>query len=179
MTTIVSDQNQIDDLNQKFRNRLSELLPETLEMNLGFPGGQFPEPVIAHFSNDHNLWVAFRELDNRFWNGFGRNPNAHGNNNIAVQINFPFDGIDRSIAGVFGIDENGEFLVLHRGGIGGGRNGVGRANFLNLYQGEIIMAQDNNQVNQFIVVTKLDDPGFLANIQFFVNEAGRIRAINQ
>ena len=64
------------------------------------------------------------------WNAFGtERPYPGAGLDIACEINFPYEGINRRVAGVFAEDANGTVYVMHRGLIGGSKVGIdgGRA----------------------------------------------------
>ena len=58
-------------------------------------------------------------------------PKVGKNNSLCAEINFPFEGINRNIAGAFAREgDNGSTYILHRGIIGGGKPGIGKTYFL-------------------------------------------------
>ncbi len=86
----------------------------------------------------HNgrFWFASRSPDSadpipRFWNPFGEYK-SDGNLAITVEMNIAANATSRRIAGFFARDAStGSVCLMHDGGVGGGRKGVGRAHFLN------------------------------------------------
>lgn len=66
----------------------------------------------------------------RFWDPFGNYRNS-GNLVIAVEVNIPTTTGARQIAGFYAKDDvSGQTFLMHDGGVGGGRKGVGRYPFL-------------------------------------------------
>ena len=56
---------------------------------------------------------------------------------ITVEVNFALQGTDRSVAGLFALDEKTDnTILLHRGNIGGGRTGIGKTAFMSWYPSE-------------------------------------------
>jgi 5-methylcytosine-specific restriction protein A len=89
---------------------------------VGFPGG----------SEEARVWVLRRhgffwcqlagDGHNRCWNGFGLvMPEEARVLPLVVEINVPWEGVNRRIGGVFLRGPRGEVYVGHRGRIGGGR----------------------------------------------------------
>ena len=63
------------------------------------------------------IWIGFRVLANRYWNAFGIG--LQPSNSVRCEINFPIEGKNEQVAGVFAKDQQGAVWVLHRGRIGG------------------------------------------------------------
>ncbi|MCW4470194.1 hypothetical protein OGH69_14545 [Flavobacterium sp. MFBS3-15] len=174
MIKIIDDQKTIKILQNRFHQRLFELLPETEYAFVGFPAGSFRDNI--HYSSDLQIWTSFHEEDNRFWNGFGvGKPVSEKGISLVGEINFPFKGINRRIAGVFAEDENGEILILHRGKIGGGTKGVGKKLFFRKHNGEFITAWDGGRKTEFALVGELESEFFIEQIADFIHSINRIK----
>lgn len=91
------------------------------------------ELPIAH---DGNFWFASIELDDdattpRYWNSFGVYQPGQAGLVITVEINIPTTRNSGRVSGFFARDtETGEIYLMHDGGVGGGRKGIGRDAFL-------------------------------------------------
>jgi 5-methylcytosine-specific restriction protein A len=94
--------------------------------------------------------------------------------NIIVEINFPLQGINPKIGGVFARDATtNEVFLLHRGGIGGGRQGIGRRAFLAWYKqvspGRLIGLEEGKRAaDKCILVGHLVDDELLGGIYSLV-----------
>jgi hypothetical protein len=94
-------------------------------------------PASIQMPITHNGRYWFGSLDPnqdestpKYWNPFGRYHQS-GNLQIAVEINIPTESNSRRIAGFFAKDiETDVVYLMHDGGVGGGRQGVGRDPFL-------------------------------------------------
>jgi hypothetical protein len=94
-------------------------------------------PASIQMPITHNGRYWFGSLDPnqdestpKYWNPFGRYHQS-GNLQIAVEINIPTGSNSRRIAGFFAKDiETDVVYLMHDGGVGGGRQGVGRDPFL-------------------------------------------------
>lgn len=91
------------------------------------------ELPIAH---DEHFWFASLELDDdattpRYWNSFGIYQPGQAGLVITVEINVPTTTNSGRVSGFFARNtETAEIYLMHDGGVGGGRKGVGREAFL-------------------------------------------------
>ena len=110
--------------------------------------------------------------DKKCWNGFGIGaPIAGKKVALAAEINFPAEGLNRALSGVFARDENGRVFVLHRGKIRGGK-----ALFFQYYQGKTITAEDGGKPDTFALIGSLNDADFPAQLATFVRQILDIKA---
>ena len=173
MITAVENGKEIAQLQKRLVNLFKSHKPEFIQAIIGSPGGAF-ETMFMYFEA-FNFWVVFEEGDNRYWNGFGTGkPIAGKNNSITCEINIPYDGIDRRIAGVFG-KEGDQVILLHRGKIGGGRKGIGKNLFLVNYRGSFTTIQDGDTENMLALIGSLDSKHFVQQVSNFVHEIKRIK----
>lgn len=129
------------------------------------------ELPIAH---NGELWFAqIRPHDDqrtlRYWNSFGVY-NATGNLQIAVEINIPIESNTRRVSGFFAKDEStGAIYLMHDGGVGGGRQGIGQENFLRWSSKRPIPVVASDGRQRFgIIVSGLDDDNLSVNVSSFV-----------
>ncbi len=114
-----------------FRKRL--VLPSKKKRRIGNRKGAEELPLSVH--EDLGFWVFMSpDGDTQSWNPFGDLDGAYQNPRAALpmicQINFPHEGINRRISGLFAKDDRGRVYVTHSGRLGGGREGIGKASFL-------------------------------------------------
>lgn len=174
MITVISDAPKIETLQRRFQRELSVFFTEEIYCRVGFPGGSFEDYV--HYSPELNMWIGFREADNRYWNGFGYGrPNELQGNSISGEINFPYENINRSIGGVFARENKGNILVLHRGKIGGGTSGIGKTLFMNNFRGDKVIAIDGAEEAELCLVGELKSPLFGRQVATFISEVRRIK----
>jgi hypothetical protein len=174
MIKIIEDQKKIKQLQDRFHQRLFELLPETEFAFVGFPAGSFRDNV--HYSSDLQIWTSFHKEDNRFWNGFGvGKPIPEKGISLVGEINFPFNGINRRIAGAFAEDSNGDILILHRGLIGGSTKGIGKTLFLEKHNGDYVTALDGGRKTKFALVGELESDFFIEQIASFIHSINNIK----
>ncbi len=117
--------------------------------------------------------------DVKHWNGFGIGRPKEGRvNSIVCEINFPYEGINRRIAGAFG-KENDEIVLLHRGKIGGGRKGIGKSLFIDNYRGKFIPVSDGDVENNLALVGNFNSRNVINQIELFVKEVERIKNLDE
>lgn len=174
MIRVITEKREIKELHKKFHRKLDRFLCEKVNCSVGFPGGSYKDSV--RYSSDLNIWISVQEVDTRFWNGFGLGkPKEDSNNSLVGEINFPYHGINRKIAGAFGVEDDGNVLVLHRGLIGGGKKGIGKKYFTDHFRGEFITAFDGDRESEFCLVGDLNSKHFPTQVGNFVKEIYRIK----
>jgi hypothetical protein len=113
----------------------------------------------------------------RYWNAFGiGKPGTSGVLSIALEINFPWSGIDRKTGGAFAEDHRGNVFVIHRGKIGGGKKGVGKSLFEQNYRGVWTLMEDGDAVSQAAVVGHLQSERFALQVAQFVKKVEMMKA---
>lgn len=178
MLKIITDKKQIERLHNKFSNTLSEVFTQEFECTVGRPYGSFTDTV--RYSPRLNMWISQHQYPNRLWNGFGvGRPSTTKSNSINGEINFPYEGISRSIAGVLAREENGNILILHRGIIGGGTSGIGKNYFLEKFQGDFVYAIDGDKTTKFCVVGELTSADLPELVAVFINDIYRIKNLKK
>jgi hypothetical protein len=176
MITVVTDKKQIVELHRKFHKRLDKFLTVGVDCWVGYPSGSFEDTVM--YSSELNIWLSHGEHDNKFWNGFGVGEPIEGrNNSLNGEINFPKEGNYRRVAGAFGVEDNGNILVLHRGKIGGGKPGIGKNYFTDNFRGDFVTAIDGDRETEFCLVGELYSNYFPKQVANFIKEIYRVKQL--
>lgn len=174
MYTTISDKRTIRESQKKMERILLTDTDREIDCFVGHKGESVSASI--SWSSELGIWMHFREISNRFWNLFGIDEPFEGENlSIICEINFPYQGINRRIAGAFAEDENRDLHIVHRGLIGGGREGIGKSLFMNEYRYNLIQLIDGDQINEVAYIGQLDDEDFASNIADFVKEVDRIK----
>ena len=169
---VIKNKDELVMLMQKFKESLIKYADEKIKTQIGFRGYSFKAEV--YYSSKLNIWFYFREESNRYWNVFGiGRPGSQVS--IVVEINIPFKGIDRRIAGVFVKDDDGRVWLGHSGKIGGGRRGIGPKAFWKEYSGDRVIVHDNGKTYTYAKIGYLDSPDFPERIKDFVIEVNEIK----
>ncbi len=177
MLKLISDEKEIKSCQVKFGTAMQNGLQHE-KLTIGFQGGKIDNEVYY----DHNLWYSSKLLDEpnskkRYWNAFGLGKRTDGNQIIVVEINPPFSGARKQVAGLFAKDEiTGNYFILHRGKIGGGRKGIGKEAFKNWYRGKWVEVFDElkNQ-EEAILIGSLNSKYLSARIREFVKEVASFK----
>lgn len=177
---MITNRQHIATLLSKFREVLRSSLSQQVHANVGFHGGYIP--LTLHWSDDIQMWMGYENTMDiqigRYWTVFGLvRPYSGQNMSITVEVNFPMEGVDRRIGGAFYNTPEGSILVVHRGRIGGGRNGIGKNLFWNNFRGRTVTAFDGYFDSDFAVVGELDSPNLARQARDFVAEVERIKSL--
>jgi 5-methylcytosine-specific restriction protein A len=168
----IDNEVQIAKCQAQFESRLHTGLTKKIVHKFGHLGEAYEAEVFT----DGDLWYFGQlagEPANRYWNAFGL-LKATQPGNIVVEINFPLRGTSRRISGVFGLElKTQKIVILHRGGVGGGREGIGKNTFLSWYLNrspERLVEFDDQLHNpaKAIRVAILDSASFLQDLYSFV-----------
>ena len=170
MLAVITDPARLASAQTLFEDTLRAALPQRAICTMACVGGAFDAET--SYSPSLNLWYAFRRQDKKCWNGFGiGEPSAGKKLPIAAEINFPNEGLNRAVSGVFAEDGDGVISVLHRGKIRGGRE-----LFFRHFGGETVKADDGGKIDEFALIGRLDNRDFAAELAAFVSEVLRIKA---
>jgi len=151
---------------------LCKKLPESIRINLGYQGAS--GNYVAR--TDGHLWYVGEIVNDgsrRYWNAFGFEPKTNNSNDIIVEINIPFHGKNRRIAGAFGVDPiTNKVQLFHRGRVGGGRPGIGKEAFFEWLEARnpqrIKTVLEDGHPTKMVFVTELDHDRFLHSLTEFV-----------
>jgi hypothetical protein len=109
----LGDKLEISKAQKSFEQKLDRNADRTDVILIGYPGGHIW--LRASWSKTLDIWWAHKTSNNnRFWNAFGiGEPQWDGkhSNDIACEINPPFEGIKRRMAGVYAKGANGDLYL--------------------------------------------------------------------
>jgi hypothetical protein len=147
---------------------------------LGFQGGY--EEAEVYWHENLGLWslLDMQRISNRSWCCFGTTkPTAGAMMPITCEINCPFEGINRRIAGVVARDDGGRVYLAHTGKVGGGRAGIGKNAFWTFYgdKGVQTVAWSDERKAPVILLGRIDGPHLLAGIAGFVRQVEHFKSL--
>lgn len=151
---------------------------EELEREVGYQGGGGRYPV--HWRSRDHMWslTSTPAEANRYWCCFGtEDPTVTSSLTISAEINPPREGINRRCAGVFAADDRDEIYLTHSGRVGGGRKGIGKANFARFNQSSERVKlnwPDGRQTDAFLV-GRLGDPRVPTHVADYVRTVERFK----
>jgi hypothetical protein len=175
MLKAITDPKAIHRCQQHFTRQLKAWGGEKIPVILGHQGASTKARV--WWSNELGLWFfPGKGEENRYWNAFGTaRPKPDAALSITCEINFPRERTDRRIGGVFATDGKGMIFVVHRGKLGGGRKGIGKALFERQYRGVWVEMEDGEEVASVAIVGLLTSPRFARQLAQFVNKIDKIK----
>ena len=164
---------------RRIRKELHTMIPDIV---VGFKGDH---RKFSEVFTNNRIWFACQSLENvgvsRYWNAFGSGqPVLRRSNNITVEVNPAIYGVDRRVAGLFADnDETDHTVLLHRGRIGGGREGIGKTSFMEWYSGTQVEFFDplhDDGEETAILVADLESSEFLIQLEAFVDAVHSFKA---
>ncbi len=175
MLKVITDAKTIQRCQQQLARRIRAAGEEKIPVILGHQGASVRARI--WWSDELGLWFfPGRGDDNRYWNAFGTDrPKPDAALSITCEINFPKAGIDRRIGGAFAADSRGRIFVVHRGRLGGGRKGIGKALFEKHYRGVWMDMDDGGEEVSVAVVGLLHSPRFARQLAQFVGKIEKIK----
>jgi hypothetical protein len=176
MLIIIEREDEIKSTQFSFIKRMNEIADKRGTIIIGYKGGN--AELEASWNKEFNIWWTTQESENRYWNAFGTNEpkwNTKYAHSITCEINPPFKGINRTIAGAFARDPSGKIYLMHRGKIGGGRKGIGKNKFWNEFRGEWQEVSDGEIISALALVASFESPRFVAQVANFVREVERVK----
>lgn len=176
MLRILAEQKTLALASRQLRRRIQK--GKRLRCVLGYQGGSEKHTIWWHA--DAGVWGTQEKGRNRFWTVFGiRNPAGRKRLSIAVEINTPIRGINRSVAGIFLQEGRGQIYLGHRGNK---INRVTKKQFRrHLKNGRYwhwTDVTDGHRESEVIVLRRgLRDPLLLTAIGALAREARRIKEL--
>lgn len=178
MLKLLDDKTEIQKAQTLFISKLNNRADKQGIINVGYQGES--QQLNAHWSRNLDLWWITEDSGNRFWNAFGTGEpkwNTGYSHSITCEINPPYKGIDRRIAGAFAKDPEGRLYLIHRGKLGGGRPGIGKALFTDEFRGTWEEVEDGTEFSRVALIASFDNPRFDEQIADFIHEVERIKAV--
>ena len=178
MLDLITDASEIRNAQQRLARKLINAASRSVACLVGYQGGNMR--IKAYWIERSGIWFAAKSSRDepvpRYWNGFGvERPTPGGRLNIACEINPPIRGVARQVEGAFGRGSDGRVYLLHRGGIGGGRRGIGQAPFFAYFHGTRVSVRDGDRESELALVADLQSPRLARQIEVFVKDVDQIK----
>lgn len=157
-----------------FKKTVTAALANQGRFNIGHRGGSNNEVIYSN--GPGTLWCAFGSSEDqkipRTWNPLGIFDPDLPSQIITVEANIPTTSNSGRVAGLFARDPaSGKVYLMHDGGIGGGKNGVGRSAFLAWAGARMTMVdvvRGDGSVRSGIVVGRVDSKDLPSRLWRFV-----------
>jgi len=176
MLRMVERAAEIDAAQTKLARELRRVLPSQGVRGIGFPGGNTSHEIFS--AGEGRLYYAYSPPRAntgalRHWNSFGVFRRDARMQSILVEINVPVAGSNGRVSGFFAVDEDtGDTYLMHDGGVGGGRKGIGRESFLRFVADPLFEVRGHNSSRTALKIANLADPGLAALIWRFAEKVG-------
>jgi hypothetical protein len=137
---------------------------------VGWKGGN--DEFTLYWHPEWKFWVLFAVGDDGgYWCPYGVvDPSNCKTVSITCEINPPVQGINRRKGGVFLRDAGGNLYLAHTGKVAGGRQGVGKAAFLDSLGGGLTKVEWSDGVTTKVVVLgRIGRPSLLRNLSSYLH----------
>ncbi len=177
---VLENEKEIKDAQNKFESIIAQAADRNIPVQITCPYGQIAEGV--YWLPKFNVWVycglplvrKARILNRRYVNAFGYNEPG-SSVSMMCAINSPIKGINRGTAGAFAKTSEGNLYLLHRGKFNAYRGGIPINYVKNVFKGTWVSALDGDRTSDFILIGRLDDHNFIADLARFVAEVDRLK----
>jgi len=176
MLSVVTAKAEIKKCQNRFVKNIKNHLKNKKKMVVGFHGGSLENDI--YFNKE--LWFSGQTITDvgvpRYWNAFGLQINQNTAQSIVVEINPQIEGKNKSVAGLFGRDDKtGEYFLLHRGKVGGGRKGIGKSAFRDWHRGDWLEVECEDSSEEAILLGNIESPQLIKNITKFTQEVDKFK----
>ena len=178
MLTVLEARKDVEEAQAKFAAEIRALATTTIAVKIGYQSGSVPAD--AMWLSSLGIWTFLgfppkeKSAGKRYWNVFGIGKPA-GLVSITCEINSPFQGINRRVAGAFARDDDKHVVVLHRGRVN--TPGLSMSFFHQHYHGSWAPANDGDIQTDFIPVATIGSSDFGQRLLYFVKEVDRIKQL--
>ena len=179
---VIEDSKQIAKIRKMLIKTMKEAATERARLPLGHQGNTFT-PGDTYYVDDYGLWTVFDDgSGHTYWNTYGLgNPFEGGSRNMVCHLTVPNEGINRRTGAVYARGAGDNIYIMHRGKIGGGREGLGKTAFWEYVDEHEDMktahVQDGDRITEMVIVTRLGTPkSTLRNIRDFVTQVRNIKS---
>lgn len=170
--SVVTDMASIKKYEERLGTRLKNALHHHRVRDIAYPGGRHVGDVFFEHQDgeDVRAWSPLKH-DNKLGNFFifGK-PNAHDYLVIDVQLNFPSNFYERSLAGAFVVDSSGEVFLAHRGHLTRGTK-LKKSDVLKEFAARSVWAEDADEKNELILICALEELELVNQLFDFAEEA--------
>lgn len=149
----------------------------SVKQDLGFRGGNMSGT--PHWAAPLGMWSLYTKGEGAYLNLFGRDyPDPSRALQITVQATVPFEGVNREVGAAIGRDrETGRRYLVHRGKIGGGRQGIGVDLFWSRFRGGTFMREaERGDPARVVIMGEVGASTLPRDVAAFVHEVGRIKS---
>jgi hypothetical protein len=178
MPKIITDKNEILEYQNRFQSIIMNNTDQRIRERVTHPSATREYDI--SYEEINKFWYASKIIDQehkvkRYWNVFGFYEALPSGKPLSItgEINFPFSGKDRRIAGLFFKNEDNNIFVGHRGKITIRGFENGKSGFWNHYHGSDRTIEND----RIAIIGSLNDNNFYNHVVNFIREIERIKNI--
>lgn len=180
---VIVNKSEIKKCHNNLIKQLKKFESEKILASSGYQGVNYK--VKVSYSEELDIWWDMGDISNgranpprpRYFNAFGKGkPTPNKDADIICEINYPVQGINKSVAACWAQDGK-DILLIHSGRIGGGRAGIGKTAFTEYYAGTFMQAGLPELPDEVTVIGRLGDQSLGYQIKNFIDEVARIKAL--
>ncbi|ANB73622.1 hypothetical protein AYM40_15600 [Paraburkholderia phytofirmans OLGA172] len=174
MFLLLEDRKDKERAQRKLEAAFKGIYQTEKQLNLGWMGNNRASDVHTNGQMWYRHELFLDGKVDRWLNWFGYLNSTNGAH-ITVEVNVPTDNNSQTVSGFFARDPaSGRVLLMHDGGLRGGRKGVGKSAYLAWSTHELMeVADSGGNIRAGIIVASLDSRSFQTEIERFV---GSVRA---
>ena len=175
---VIQDKSIIEKCHLRLEKLLNNYVTQKITTIVGHKG--YSGETEVKYSKELDIWWdmgGFSEGNSgvRYWNAFGTGkPKERQIQDIACEINYPLEGINKHVAANW-VQEGKDYMLVHSGKIGGGRKGVGKIGFIENYSGSFQEVDAPGLPKEVTVIGNLNDENLPYQIKNFVYEVRRVK----
>jgi transcriptional regulator with XRE-family HTH domain len=166
---VLTRQTEVAAARKSHRKLIAAIASNPRTMALGHQGHTWDGK--AYYIATLDMWTVFGDGEDgsELWNTYGLgDPFTGRSRDMVCHLSVPVEGINRRIGAVYARTKNDDVFILHRGKIGGGREGVGKSSFFEYYDGKVVAASDGDRITEFALVGSLNSKTFVKDLRRFV-----------
>src|SRR5579871_457592 len=177
MFTLLESKHDIARAQRRLESTIRRNFAKIAIKNIGYPGGIRRD---ARLHTDGQYWFEThdrrRGKNERRLNWFGY-LRAGSNVDITVEVNPPYEGINKRTGGFYAKDsDSGKVYLCHSGRLGGGKKGVGMNAFLAWSNPPLVDVFDSTgKSRRGVLVLPVADTGAIRSVARYIDEIANFK----
>jgi hypothetical protein len=159
---IITDSKRILSLQYKLKKRLNKLIPDTAIRRVDIP--KINNDVLVNHNITIKKWYFYQDNQQAHTHTFFVGNWKYGGGTLPYSgsLNIAWEGEEYK-TGIF-VEEASDVYLLHSGNLGRRK----KENFFDTYQGETKQIEIDNEIKNYAVIGKMDDPDIASAVVNFL-----------